>query len=314
MMKQRGSIQLCGLILLSLCLRAAAQPATAPATAPADNSKFLRFVPDDNGGGVLQTAVVTYRNNAGATVDLIAAVHIADPQFFHQLDQSFKQYDALLYEMVKPKDYNPAVARPATRPSRSVRNLGWIGMMQRFLKQSLDLSFQLDEINYAAPNFVHADLDVDTFFEMQEDRGESMLSLMIQSMLNEMARQNEGMAAAQPGVMDLIAALQSPDRARQLKLILAKQFNQMDEMMSGMEGPNGSVIITERNKAALKVLKDRLAKGDKKIGIFYGAGHLTSMEKTLTNEMGFRQVGEPKWLTAWNMQVPTSQPTTRPLP
>jgi hypothetical protein len=74
------------------------------------------------------------------------------------------------------------------------------------------------------------------------------------------------------------------------------------------------VIITERNKAALKVLKDRLAKGDKKIGIFYGAGHLTSMEKTLTNEMGFSQVGEPKWLTAWNMQAPTSQPTTRPLP
>jgi hypothetical protein len=187
-------------------------------------------------------------------------------------------------------------------------------MMQRFMKQSLDLAFQLDEINYAAPNFVHADLDVDTFFEMQEDRGESMLSLMIQSMLNEMARQNEGMAAAQPGVLDLIAALQSPDRARQLKLILARQFNQMDEMMSGMEGPNGSVIITERNKAALKVLKDRLARGDRKIGIFYGAGHLTSMEKTLTSEMGFKQVGEPKWLTAWNMEATTSQPSTRPAP
>jgi hypothetical protein len=271
-------------------------------------------VPDAQGGGVLQTSIVTYRNDAGATVDFIAAVHIADPQFFHDLDNRFKQYDALLYEMVKPKDYVPGAERPATRPSSSARNMGWVGMVQRFMKQSLDLAFQLDEINYSAPNFVHADLDVDTFFQMQEDRGESMLSLMIQSMLNEMARQNEQIGAAPPGVMDLIAALQSPDRSRQLKLLLAKQFNQIDEMMGGLDGPNGSVIISERNKAALKVLKERLAKGDKKLGIFYGAGHFASMEKTLTGEMGFKQSGDPQWITAWNMKAPTSQPATRPAP
>jgi hypothetical protein len=314
MKRIQSSAAWCALLLLSLCTHAAAQPATAPSTAPVEGSKFLRFVPDAQGGGVLQTSIVTYRNDVGAAVDLIAAVHIADPQFFHDLDKRFKDYDALLYEMVKPKDYNPGQDRPATRPAASVRNMGWVGMVQRFMKSSLDLAFQLDEINYGAPNFVHADLDVDTFFDMQEDRGESMMSLMIQSMMNEMSRQNQGMGTAAPGVMDLITALQSPDRSRQLKLVLAKQFNQMDEMMSGLEGPNGSVIITERNKAALKVLRERIAKGDRKLGIFYGAGHLTSMEKTLIGQMGFKQVGEPVWITAWNMKAPTSQPATRPAP
>ena len=33
----------------------------------------------------------------------------------------------------------------------------------------------------------------------------------------------------------------------------------MDEMVAGLEGPNGSVLVTERNKAALKVLKDTIA-------------------------------------------------------
>ena len=30
-------------------------------------------------------------------------MHIADPAYFETLNQRFKEYDALLYEMVKPK-------------------------------------------------------------------------------------------------------------------------------------------------------------------------------------------------------------------
>ena len=44
----------------------------------------------------LEASAVTYRNAAGATVDLIAAIHIADGSFFHDLDRSFAQYDSLL--------------------------------------------------------------------------------------------------------------------------------------------------------------------------------------------------------------------------
>ena len=100
----------------------------------------------------------------------------------------------------------------------------------------------------------------------------------------------------------------------QLKLVLARQFNQMDDMVNG-GALAGSVILSERNRAALRVLRQRLDAGDKKIGIFYGAAHLTEMEKDMTGLMGFKQVGEPKWHVAWDMTKPQPkllEPSTRP--
>jgi hypothetical protein len=291
--------------MLACCGLLQAQTQPAATTKPA--SKYLRFVPDNQGGGVLQASVVTFRNSTGVTVDLIGAVHIADAQFFHDLERTFPQYDALLYEMVSPKNYVP-VRRPTSRPSASYRSLGWVSMLQQFMKDKLDLTFQLDEIDYTKPNFVHADLDVETFLQMQTDRGETIFGLMLQQMLHEMMQPQADQPQLDLG--DILLALGQPDQARQLKLLLAKQFDHIDEMIAGLGGPDGSVILTERNKAALKVLRERIALGDKKIGIFFGAAHLRGMEETMTHDMGFKQVGEPKWRTAWDMT--TKAPATQP--
>jgi hypothetical protein len=126
-------------------------------------------------------------------------------------------------------------------------------------------------------------------------------------MLHEMRRQRtgggQGQAAAQPDMAEFLAALQTPDRGRQLKLMLARQFSHMDQMIAAMEGPAGSVILTERNKAAVRVLKEQLAKGKTRLGLFYGAAHLVGIEQMIA-ELGFEQVGQPEWLTAWDMRTP----------
>lgn len=305
------------IVALSLLLAGVAQ---AQRVQP--EPKFLRFVPDKNGGGVLQTSIVTYQNAAGKRVDLIGAVHIADQRYFQDLNKTFEDYDSLLYELVKPKDVVPGRGGVAAVRGKGERPLEWVGMIQEMLKSALDLSFQLDEIDYTKRNMVHADLDTETFMQMQADRGESFLMLMIQQMIHEMGRADAGANVNGMDVAGLIMALQAPDSARQLKLVLARQFNQMEDMMSGFGGPNGTVIVTERNRAALTMLRKRLEAGDKKIGVFYGAAHLKEMEKDLTGLMGFKQVGEPKWLTAWDMTGtaaaagvarPSTRPTTRPL-
>ena len=72
--------------------------------------------------------------------------------------------------------------------------------------------------------------------------------------------------------------------------MLAEQFADLDDAMDAMEGPNGSVIVGERNKVALRVLNEQVAHGKKYLGIFYGAGHLRLMEKSL-EETGFKRVG-----------------------
>lgn len=267
--------------------------------AGAQESKFLRFVDDDRGGGELQASIVRYRNAEGATVDLIAAVHVADRAFYHRLNRQFDQYDALLYEMVKP------AGAPAPRPGQ--RSGHWVGGLQQVMKLVLELDYQLDGIDYQKPHFVHADLDVDTFLRMQADRGESFAQLILRSMLHEMRRQRTGgggtSTASQPDLAEFLAALQTPDRGRQLKLMFARQFSQMDQMVAGMEGPRGSVILTERNKAAVRVLQEQLAKGKKRLGLFYGAAHLAGIEQMIL-DLGFEQVGEPEWLTAWDMRTP----------
>ena len=325
------------LTVLSASLDGPALLAAAPTTQPADeapppSSKFLRFVPGDHAGGTLQASVVRYVNDDGVVVDLVAAVHIAEPSFFKALDESFEDYDAVLYEMVAPQSMLEPTTQPgdgasaaggrrlssATRPAgeqpRRSRALNMVGTLQRFLRDTLKLSFQLEAIDYRRPNFIHADLDAETFQQMQSDRGESFVTILLNSMLRQMS--NPTRAMNQPGLGDILLAMRSPDRARQLKLMLARQFEQIDEQMAGMEGPKGSVILSERNKAAMKVLREQLAAGQSRtLAIFYGAGHLKGMEEILTKEMGFRQVGPPFWRVAWDMTMnepPTTQPATQP--
>ena len=175
------------------------------------------------------------------------------------------------------------------------------------MKNTLKLEFQLDAINYGRKNFVHADLDWETFSAMQAERGESMLTLMLNSMMYQMGRLEGGQGPRPVGLPELLVALSSPNKERELRLLLARQFEDIDQQIAGMQGPDGSVLLTERNKAALKALRVTLTKGKKNIGIFYGGAHLKDMEKDL-QRMGFVRTGVT-YRTAWDMPAP---PTTRP--
>jgi hypothetical protein len=125
-----------------------------------------------------------------------------------------------------------------------------------------------------------------------------------------MSRQGQPGAPAPITVFDLLAAMNSPDSARQYKLLLARQFQDIEAQIEGMEGPDGTVLLTERNKAALRVLRETIDDGRKDIGIFYGAGHMWGLEGVLVGEMGFERSGV-EWRTAWDM---TGAPTTKPGP
>src|SRR5256885_645733 len=87
--------------------RPAAPAANAPAAdAPAEDegkTEFLRFTEDKN-GGKLESAIATYKNADGVTVHLVAALHVGEKSYYEGLSKTFEGYDALLYEMVKPKN------------------------------------------------------------------------------------------------------------------------------------------------------------------------------------------------------------------
>jgi hypothetical protein len=275
---------------------ASAAPATQPAAA--DENEFIRFVDDGAGGGKLETGIVTYKNKDGVVVHLVGALHVGEKAYYDGLAKTFKSYDALLYEMVKPKGMAP--------PAPGQKSHSAVSTFQRFLKDTLALDFQLDDIDYTQKNFVHADLDAETFDAMQKQRGESILGIMLHSMLHEMQKEADGQADNRPqmGMIDLLMAMRSPDRPRQLKLLLGRQFGDIEDQMSGLDGPNGSVIITERNKKCLDTLTKEIADGKKDIGIFFGAGHMHDMSARL-KEMGFKETGS-EWRVGWDMTTAAS--------
>ena len=225
---------------------------------------------------------------SGITVDLIGAVHIGDKLYYQTLNKVFQEYDALLYELVAPPNARP---KGGTNPSNP---LAWL---QNGMGSALELDYQLTHIDYHQKNFVHADMTPEEFSKSMSDRGEGFMQMFLKSMGQGIAQQNN------PGTMkdtDLFAALFAPDRALRLKRIMAEQFENLDSQMAVFGGPEGSTLITERNKKALEVLSAQLKAGKKKIGIFYGAGHMADMEERLSKDFQLRP-SETRWITAWDL-------------
>lgn len=281
-------------------LSAADEPAATDAPAA---SQYLRLARDDDGQPLaLQTAIVRFtpadEKQAGLEVDLIGVIHIGEQAYYQKLNEAFKKYDAVLYELVAPKDQKPAAGQRSGHP---------IAAMQTGMQRMLGLAFQLDEIDYRAENLVHADMSPDEFEGAMAKRDENFTKMILKMYFREVGRmlveQNKPASARRPGATDadLAMALFSSNRGQALKLILAEQFADAEAAMKSIEGPDGSAIISDRNKVALKVLREQIDGGKKRLAVFYGAGHMPAFEKSLAADFGLKP-GEPQWLNAWELR------------
>ena len=267
------------------------------------SSDFLRIRRDDSGAPVaMETSIATYGptdGSDGPTVDLVGAVHIADKAYFDKLNRAFTSYDAVLYELVAPHDTTPSPGEGSTSA---------VSFLQTTMKSVLSLQFQLDCIDYKKSNFVHADMTPEEFASTMKERGESFPQMFLRMFGQSIAMQSRDPGRSSDAQL-LAALFASPEeRARRLKRIMAEQFQDMEAATSVLDGPEGSTILTERNKAALRVLKSELAKGKKRIAIFYGAAHLADMEERLADDFKLKRTNL-KWVTAWDL---TGEPQQEP--
>jgi hypothetical protein len=176
-------------------------------------------------------------------------------------------------------------------------------MLQTGMKSMLELAYQLDFIDYQQPNFVHADMSPDAFSKSMQDRGESIWTMLFRMMGQGIAQQGGKQSASD---IEVLVAMFSNNRPLALKRLLARQFEDLEGAMGMFEGPDGSTIISERNKRALEVLEEQIAAGKKRVAIFYGAGHMPDMEKRLLADFGLKRQGE-HWLEAWNLRSPAKK-------
>jgi hypothetical protein len=265
-------------------------------SAQAEN--FIR-VDEDDVAARLQTAVTRYEKD-GASVDLIGAVHIADKAYFENLTARFKNYDALLFEMIGGEKFAAANKKPAEpAPVNKQQDLAGLHKMYDMVARFLNLAGQTESIDYAAANFVHADLTLAEFTRMQEERGESLLGFALK------AGKDAPEPAKQPDPAKLLQAMLS-GKSNLIKLEIVHTLGQGDDQIAAFVGE--SVIISDRNQRCMEVMARELASGHKQLGIFYGAAHFPDMEKRLLDQ-GFKRVKQ-EWLTAWDIPKPVAKPTT----
>src|SRR4051794_7748975 len=79
----------------------------------ARGEEFLRVARDSAGNSAaMESAIVTYAlpGSRGVTVDLIAAVHVAEPGYYEALNRRFEKYDAVLYELIAEEGHAVPIA------------------------------------------------------------------------------------------------------------------------------------------------------------------------------------------------------------
>ena len=287
------------------------------AAAAADETAFLRVERDAAGRPAsLDTAIVSYGETAAAArragrrapvqVDLVAAVHLGSPRYYETLNRAFTDYDAVLYELVAPPN--------ARVPKRGRKPAGAIGAAQQCMTRMLGLEFQLDRVDYTADNFVHADLSPKEFDAAMAKRGETWWSVFARLMAEASVRAERGADAPGDDVSfgDLFGILFGAEADRQVRLrrLMAEQFSDMEVLTAAFGGEQGSTLITDRNAAALDVLSDRIAAGDARIAVFYGAAHMPDFDERLRADFGL-QPRDTAWLEAWDLRDPAPAPARR---
>ena len=286
-----------------------AAPAAADAAQTEEAEKKEQFIRVEEKGKAteLQTAVVKL-TKGDASVELIGAIHIADKKYYQALNTRFESYDALLWEgigngrpasleEIRAEEEEPVAevpgenAEPVAPAKKPKGNLSGLHKAYEAGAKWLDLAYQMKEIDYAKPNFVHADLSYDEFVELQEKRGESLLSFVLKAGLEA-----DQKGVKQPSTFKLLTSL-IRGSANGVKRELVHTLGAGDDQVAGLAGE--SVIISDRNAKCLEVLAREVEAGKKKLGVFYGAAHFPDMVERLVED-GW-MLGSTEWVTAWDI-------------
>lgn len=289
------------LLLLTLALPALGKPTT-----------FIRTARDAQGQPASMQVSISRYAGPGYTVDLVAAVHVGEKSYYQALNQAFKAYDAVLFELIA----DPEVAEERKEAYRAGLPSGFYGRdssnplaaMQTMLCDLLSLQYQLELVEYGAPNFVHADLTPAEFAKSWKDRKESVQQLIVKLFQLSL---DEPELAENPALEELSLfgiMTRGPNEREKILLrqVFAVSFEHLDKFNEVLNGKNGSTIVSARNDRALKVMAQQVRKGKKRLAIFYGAAHLPDMEKKLTAK-GKHKLKSQRWMVAWDLRLPAKK-------
>jgi hypothetical protein len=268
---------------------------TLAAAEPTPESRFIRIQRGENREPVaLQTVIAKYApisGEKGIEIDLVAVVHIGEQGYYQRLNKEFEKYDAVLYELVAPEGFKPPKGgeRKSDNP---------LAMLQLAMKLLLRLEHQLEFVDYEKTNFIHADLSLAGMRKAMRDRGEDEMTVVLNIFAELMRQMREG--ADKPASSAPAFGLEDLLNATKLKRLLAQQFEDAGGD-AGLGRTINQLLIEDRNKACMRILKQQLAAGKKKVAIFYGAAHMPDFDKRLKDDLGMKRIAS-EWIDAWSLK------------
>lgn len=280
-----------------------------PATERPRAGQFLRYrAPDRNGGG-LDVAITEYEaSDGGPTVVLIGVVHVADAPYFVSINEALAGCDIVLWEGVKPAGMS------ASKWQARSHNQDRDGSgLQRQLATWFGFVFQLDAIDYAGPKFVHADMSLEDFvaagggdfIDISDFSGESDefepddAATDRERLPGEVNETWEAVIAFGEFAMSKPSPLRSLARRMFAETMGSADLGNTLDMLPGLS----ELLLEKRNAVVIEKLEDLLPTSQGRIGIFYGAAHMTGLEAELTGRLGYRRT-TARWLRAWAVRPP----------
>jgi hypothetical protein len=260
--------------------------------APGQHVRYLAPTPGRFGG--LDVAVTEYKpgEGTGPAVLLVGVVHIADAVYYQQVQKVLDACPVVLFEAIKPRDLDlHAWWEAAQREERFATAL------QNRIASWLGMRYQLDALDYSHPRFVHADMDAEAFAEAG---GADLLPGFGKG---GVAPEAEALLEQLQSLGDVVFGQDSPFQTM-ARVAFAKALGDEDLVATIEMHPElGALILDRRNEVALSVLEPYLHQPEGPVAVFYGAAHMTGMEKALTGEHGYVRTAA-RWYRAWALRKP----------
>ncbi len=226
----------------------------------------------------LQTAAHCFQAPNKPTVWIVGVTHLGTKQYYQALQKFLDPCTVVYYEAIRQNESAPRVINEA---QQAEIRAGLSGPQPR-LAQALGLTFQLNQIDYAKPNFINVDISFKALIQAYRDAkldskplmmllaiGESPLSEMLFNLLDSLCQA----PAIRQTLLYVMISLMGDERL--LTTI------QNDHSIQGLS----QILLSHRNKVVIDYLKDALAQGtlsDKdSIALFYGAAHASELEERL---------------------------------
>jgi hypothetical protein len=265
-----------------------------------EDAQYIRFIRgEQQWQGELQTAIASFKNDAGVQLNLVAAVHLGESEYYRQLNDFFATQDVVLYELIAEADQIPSI-------NNASNNKSLIGFLQQSLADFLNLSFQLNDIDYGRPNFLHADLTPRQLSAIMQSKNENFYTMFLNLLKAQMVKRNADaeQSLTSISVLSMLGALNAENQQDAFKYLFAEELGSNGGVIVGAELEQQLTLLGDRNKAALAVLTDVLENPDaRQISIFYGAAHMPGIAREISATMGFQPVAR-HWQSAWIIPSP----------